>query len=308
VHPRAKNYLIILLAFSTATAGTLAWRQAQKIRQLQASLIATSAAPAPHKPAVHWSDAVTATKAKTTAEPDEPADDTADNAQPARQRRNNRPNFTALMANPAFAKAWNTEQRARIDARYAALFKKLNLSPEQQTALANLLLERQNSARDVFAAAREQGLNPGQNRDDLRKMVTDAQAEVDQNIKTTLGDTAYQQYQNYENTQSQRAIVSQLNQTLSALATPLTTAQSDFLVQALSTPAATAQSSAQGGGPWGRGGTTITDAVIEQAQNVLSPAQVDALRQLQTQQQAQQTIRQMMRGGGGRGGNPPPGN
>jgi len=62
----------------------------------------------------------------------------------------------------------------------------------------------------------------------------------------------------------------------------------------------------------GATGTPITDAAVNLAQGVLSGPQVDALRQLQQEQAAQQKISQTFRetmggntGGGGGGGTPP---
>ena len=314
---RAKNYLIILLAFSTVTAGAIAWREARHLKELQAALLAANTKPV-RKAVVAKSDSTDAPKpaAKSADDAAPPPDDAA--AQPGRQQRNNRPNIAALMANPEFAKAWNIEQRAQLDNRYAALFKQLNLSPAQLDALKNLLVDRQSSAMDVMATAREQGLDPRTDRDAINKLIASAQSDVDQSIKAALGDTAYQQYQNYSATQSQRAVVSQLETRLSYSATPLTSAQSDFLVQALSTPSTGTDSTAAagpqgfggfggfGGRGGGGGGTPITDAVIQQAQSVLTPDQVGALKDLQAQQQAQQQIGQLFRasaGGNGGGGN-----
>jgi hypothetical protein len=301
VHPRAKNYLIILLAFSTVTAGVIAWREARHLKDLQAALLAANTAPVVHK-AVSKPDhpvAVAPTEAKPADDSTEPADAATP---PARQQRNNRPNIAALMANPEFAKAWNIERRAQLDNRYAALFKELNLSPSQLDGFKNLLVERESAAMDVYAAARDQGLDPRTDRDAINKLIASAQADADQSIKAALGDTAYQQYQSYQGTQAQRAVVSQLDQRLSYSATPLTSAQSDFLVQVLSSPAPTADGAAapsasgRGGFGGGRGGSVpITDAVIQQAQSVLTPDQVSALKELQAQQQAQQKVGEMFR-------------
>ena len=311
---RAKNYLIILLAFATVTAGTIAWRQNQRIQSLDAELSAAKASAIPRKVAKAKPEpsapAATATTAKPSADAaPEPAEPAAP-AQP-RQQRNNRPNIATLMANPEFAKAWNLEQRAQLDNRFAGLFKQLNLSPAQLEGFKSLLIDRQTSAMDVMSSAREQGLDPRNDRDAINKLVASAQADVDQSIKAALGGTAYQQYQNYQTTQPQRAVVSQVEQRLSYTATPLTSTQSNFLVQALasdptaSTTTATA-STGFGGGNFGRGGgnasTPITDAVIQQAQNVLTPDQVSALKEVQAQQQAQQKIGEMFRTGRGNSG------
>ncbi|HSI06942.1 MAG: hypothetical protein ACAH89_04995, partial [Rariglobus sp.] len=99
---------------------------------------------------------------------------------------------------------------------------------------------------------------------------------------------------------------SQVNSILGYSSTPLNETQSAFLVTALSTgTTATTEQAAGGPGNWGGGGNraTITDAVIEQAQAVLFPAQVEVLKQVQAEQQAQQKVRELMRANGGTGGN-----
>ena len=301
MHPRIKNYLIILLAFATVTAGSIAWQQHQQLKSLRDDLLTQRAVTGRKFTSPKPSSTIaTATKSADKENPS-PAD--ADTS--AKPSRSNRPSFSSLMNNPEVVKAWNLRERAQLDERFAALFKQLNLSPAQLDSFKNLLVERQTVAMDIYATARDKGLDPNTNRDEIKKLVADSRTEVDQNIKAALGETGYQQYQNYQNTQSQRAVVSQLDQRLSYSATPLTSAQSDFLVQALSTPttAGTAQTDTGGGGPpWGgHDGAPITDAVIKQAKNVLVPDQVAALQQIQAEQQAQQKLGQLMRGGRPRG-------
>lgn len=299
---KAKNYLIALFAISTVLTGVIAWQQNSRLSTLQEALLkaSTDAATIKPKPAPVAAEFKAESEAKPAASAEADSVTPApgeENAQP-RQQRNNRPNFAALMANPEFAAAMSVQQRAALDGRYADLFKQLNLSPAQLEKFKALLIERQNARMDVMNAAREGGLNPRENRDELRKLTAEAQAEVDTNIKTSLGETVYNQYQNYEATQSQRAVVSQLDQRLSYSSTPLNSTQSAFIVSALAASAPAESTDQGGGGPgnWsGRTGTTITDAVVQQAQSVLTPDQLSALKQLQAEQQAQQQIRNLMR-------------
>jgi hypothetical protein len=302
--PKVKNYLIILLALATVTSGLIAFNQSRRLAALEADLLKASAAAAAVKPrsapvAAEFTASAPAAEAASAIpaaiDPGAPAP--AAEAPATRENRgNNRANFAALMANPEFAAAMTVQQRAALDARYADLFKKLNLPPDQLEKFKSLLVDRQTSRIDVMIAARESGLNPRENRDDLRRMTEEAQAEVDAAIKTSLGESVYNAYQNYETTQPQRNLVSQLDQRLGYTSTPLNATQSDFLVNALA-----ASGTAEQGGPgnWGGGGSRalITDEVIQKAQSVLTPAQVSALQQLQSEQQAQQKIRDMMRSG-----------
>lgn len=300
---KAKNYLIVLLAASTVTAGLLAWNQSRRLSALEADLLKAASTKIVTKPksAPVAADVAKASAATALVETGTPANE--EPAAPAnnRQRNNNRPNFAALMANPEFAKAVSLQQRAALDTRYASLFKQLNLSPDQLEKFKSLLIERQNARMDVMTAARENGLNPRESRDEINKLVSQAQSEVDANIKSSLGEGVYSQYQNYDATQSQRSLVSQLDQRLSYSSTPLNSTQSNFLVSALAASTATTETGGDqgGGGPggnWGnRSGTAISDAVIEQAKSVLTPDQVSALKQLQAEQKAQQQIRELMR-------------
>jgi len=221
----------------------------------------------------------------------------------------------AMMDNPEFQKLVAAQQKGALDSRYAALFRSLNLSPQQLEQFKNLLVEKRTAIADVMSAARSQGLNGRENRDELRALVQDAQAEVDANIRSTIGEAAFAQYQNFEQTQAQRNVVSQLEQRLSYSGTPLTPQQSEELVQVLAANHAEQGNVPRAGGvrtPAGRigfggsGGATITDAAIAQATAVLAPTQVQALQSLQQEQQAQaqlaQMLREQMRNRGGRTG------
>ena len=296
--PKAKNYLILLLTAATVTTGVIAWQQTKRLAVLQDQLSKATSATAAVKPrrvaplavpppAVTDAPSAPATEAPTPAE--------APAAPPEARARSNRPDFAALMATPEFAQAMNLQQRAGLDGRYADLFKKLQLAPTDLEKLKNLLVERQTTRVDVMSSARAQGLDPRTNRDEINKLTVQAQAEVDASIKSSLGESVYNQFQNYETSLPQRGLISQLDQRLSYTGTPLNATQAEFLVKALaSTPSNSATADSMGG--FGnRPSTTLSDAVILQAQNVLTPDQVSALKQLQAEQKAQQQVRDLMR-------------
>ena len=48
-----------------------------------------------------------------------------------------------MMSNPQLAKLITLQQKAMLDGTYAALFKSLNLSPDQLEQLKNLMVQRQ---------------------------------------------------------------------------------------------------------------------------------------------------------------------
>ena len=218
--------------------------------------------------------------------------------------------FGAMMANPETQKLMAVQQKAALDGRYSSLFKQLQLNPADLEKFKNLLVEKQTAVMDVMTAARAEGLTGRDNRDQIHELVQNAQNEVDNNIHSTLGDAAYAQYQGYEATAPQRAVVTQLDQRLSYSPAPLTDAQSQQLVQILAatTPAGGnagrnagpgGMLQAFGGGPGGvfSGGATITADAITQAQSILSAPQLSALQSLQQEQQAAAQLRQQMRAG-----------
>jgi hypothetical protein len=113
------------------------------------------------------------------------------------------------------------------------MFKQLNLEPEKLEQLKKLMVERQTVSTDVLTAAIQQGLDPVQNRADIRKLTADSQTKIDGEIKSLLGDGDYASYQNYQATLPQRSVVNQLQQSLSYTQNPLSDAQAEQLVQIL---------------------------------------------------------------------------
>lgn len=201
-----------------------------------------------------------------------------------------------LLAKPEVQAMIGLQQRAGIEARYAAFYKNLNLSTEQAAKLGALLAERGNTRQDVFAAAREQGVDPRANPEAIRQLLTNAQNEINSGIKAVIGESGFAQLQTYEQTLPQRAIVNELQQRLSYTDTPLTPAQSEQLIQILAsnTPARPADSgpavpgqpplrgpgfSPPGGGPGPDFGGVIMSAINARGGPGLPPEVIDgALR------------------------------
>ena len=152
----------------------------------------------------------------------------------------------------------------------------------------------------MFNAARRQGLNPRDNREQIRQLIENFEAESDASIRSTLGETGYQQYQQYEQSVPQRNVVSQFEQRLSYSDTPLYGNQAEQLVSLLaaSAPArpdapAAFPGFARPGASSGRA-APITDTIISQSEGFLSQPQVAALRQLQQEQAAQAALQQQL--------------
>ncbi len=330
-----KNYLIAFLALTTFASGYLAWQQSQDLAALRANAKTDDDRAALRKrvwDAEKRTQALEADLAAAHAErpagPAGPAATAGTTAGGPERMRRGEGQFMGLMENPEYQKLMALQQKGMLDGRYAALFKKLGLNPQQLENFKRLLVEKQTSMMDVLAAARAQGLDPRSDPEAFRQLVTGAQGEIDESIKSALGATAYNEYKNYETTLPYRGMVNQLEQRLSYGNTPLTESQSQAMLQIFSetapqpasgsTPmvatrvaATTMLGGAPGGGNvvtmLGGGGGQITNEALSRAQGVLAADQMAALQQLQQEHQAQAQMGQLMRSQFGRGGEPAPG-
>jgi hypothetical protein len=227
--------------------------------------------------------------------------------------------ISALANLPEFQQLLAMQQGGRIDEKYAALFKKLHLSPEELVRMQTLLAEKQSAISDIALAVREQGLTGQAARDAARQLLTQNQQALNNSIKDLLGPQRYNQYQTYERTAPQRETVDQLAQRLSYTSTPLTARQSDQLVQALAArpPANPANpAAAQPIAPIRPLPASLTNlglvsnnlapippSAVATAQTFLSGPQLAALQRMQQEQQAQQILGNLIRTGST---NPPP--
>lgn len=206
---------------------------------------------------------------------------------------------TTLLDNPAFRRAFETYREGMLDARYADLFRELDLSGDDLEHLKHLLAEKESLAIDVIA------INQAYSRDtyspeEIKAGVSAAEDEVEESIRSALGPQRYGQYQSYEETVPQRATVAQLERRLSYTSTPLTSSQQEGLIHVLAENAP-----AESGGhvpsvslvlggdasgvlpvvdPSATG--LVTDSALAHASGLLLPQQLAALRQLQAEQMA----------------------
>jgi hypothetical protein len=232
-----------------------------------------------------------------------------------------RGNLGSVFNDPAFQRLAAIQQKAALDGQYGALFKALNLSPEKVEQLKNLLIQKQQAPVDALQAARDQGLNSDLHA--VHEAIVAAQASAEDQIKGALGASGYAQYQQFNQTAPERSAVTQMQQALSYTATPLTDEQSQQLLQTLVQTGAQADGMASGSegnqvlvragaagivsfgsGP-GPQSVPVTDEAISQAAAYLAPDQVQALKQLQAQQQAAQQLQQLLRAGLGQGADGP---
>jgi hypothetical protein len=224
-----------------------------------------------------------------------------------------------MAGNAEFQKLAAIQMKGRVVQTYAALFKSLNLSPEQLAQFEGLLADKQQAMMDVMQAARDQGISPRSDPDGFKSLVNQAVSQSDASIQQALGDAAFQQYQQYQQSLPERNVVNSLQQSLSYTQTPLTDDEANQMIGLLQqTQPQRAGNGTAGttnggdGGPGimalinGGGTAKVTDDAMTQASGVLSAPQISALQQIQQQQQAQQQMQQMMRAANqGAGGGAP---
>ena len=246
-----KNVLILLLAATTVAGVVLAWRQYRELVELRtAAMNKTERSDLQRrvwdleKQNRELRDQLARRGAGgeevAREEGERPARDGASRG-PGRggrgdPRREGEQQFAAvreMMTRPEVQALINQQQKAAIDARYAPLFKSLNLPSDQVDKLKALLAERSTTMQDLMSVAREQGVNPRENPEAFRKLMTDSQNEINQSIRAVVGEQGFAQLSNFEQTMPQRGVVNELQQRLSYTNAPLTTAQAEQMVQIL---------------------------------------------------------------------------
>lgn len=328
------NQLLIVLALIAVGLSALAWKQHQELIELRTTALTNSGRAdwqkrtwTAQKRAKDLESQLAAARRSGPA----PAATPTPGPTPGGAISSMVTGFTSLMDRPEAARLMAIQHKAQVDARYAALFRKLALSPDKLAQLKSLLADKLSTPIDVLAAAGQQGIDPVRSPQEFRQLNQSAQAELEDKIKTLLEPASYAQYQTYLQTEPQRSVVSQLQQALSYTDSPLSAAQADQLVQILadtsSSPGGAPSTGGSAGvayfnrpttganvtvafGPFppdgggGLGGGLITDDAIARAQGLLSTAQVQALQDIQQQQQAAAQLRQLMfqnAGASGRG-------
>ena len=218
-----RNYLLILLALTTLGGAALAWNQHLEIIKLNAALQEKDLDAQLHQH--EFETKLAALQASASKKAAKRSDEASQNSPDDQRQRGPFGNMRAMMNDPQFVKLLALQQKAALNGSYAPLFKnlaqKLALSPAQIDAFQNLLVQKQNAARDTMIAARDQGLNPRTDGAEIKQLVEQSNAEIDNQIQSTIGPDGFTQYQNYEHTLPERNTVTLLQQMMSYTNTPI---------------------------------------------------------------------------------------
>lgn len=315
----AKTWLIVVLALTTIGGAIVAWRQHGEITALRAATMPRDERAAFQKRVWDLEKANRDLKQQAAGGHDTTAAPTTrptrgEPSAASRRETEQQAALRDLLAKPELQSLVTLQQRGAVESRYAALFRLLNLPPDQVARVTALLAERTSSLLDIAAVARDQGIDPRAHAAAFQQLVAKEQDAINQSLRGVLGDAGFAQLGTYEQTLTQRNTVNELQQRLSHTATPLAAPQVEQLVQILAanpapraaadpssaaTPSQLAAAMADGAvlralNVQTTGTATITPGAVAQSQSVLSPPQLTALQQMQQQQQAQQQLRKIV--------------
>lgn len=313
---RVKDFLLAGLALSTGALALVVWRQSKEMDRLARAVAEREVAIIPSAETMSLRLAANRSFALPGGAMERTTPETVLRDEPPRQpeaprtSRKRGDGISRLMDNPEFMRVLNLQRHAMLDARFAELFRRLNLEGDALVEFKRLLVEKENVALDVVAVSEtspEGPLRP----ETLGASIRAAHSQIDQAIHSALGSDRYAMYREYERTLAHRTTVAQLEKRLSYSGAPLQPVQAEAVVRILesNTPAPPVESGAppvsvlvRSGvpeavplAPTTVGAGRVTDQVVSQAQTVLAPAQVDALKQIQLEQEAAARAAQLIR-------------
>lgn len=315
-----KNASLAVLVVAVVLLGGLAWQQSQRIAALEKTAASVAAEREAAVRRATDAEGRLAAAEKTQSELETELKDArkapavAPAPAVATTRASANVNAMAALDNPAMQKMMAATFKSSLDQRYGGLFRQLRLSPAELDRLKDLLAERQMSGLDVMRAAQSQGMNLAGDPSGLAKLMSQAQSEVDNSIRSLIGDQRFEQYQDFNQNIGAYSLLDQIERRLSYTNAPLQSTQSEALLRVLvetSPPAETGArgiaanfvQSLAGASPivGAMAQRPISNETVQRSAAVLSAAQVEVIRQLQAEQQSQAGMMQSLRGVSARG-------
>lgn len=161
---------------------------------------------------------------------------------------------------------------------YAAFFRQLGWTAGQRAQFVALMVEVKEHGSELFRAALAAGTTP--DREFARQVYAQTDREREEKLRAAFGDATFQAFQQFEAARPLRGVAEQLVTRLFDSDTPLQPSQADQLVAVMASHARNAQ-----------GKVDLlamnNDAVLSQAQGILSVPQLAAFQRVVEQSQAQ---------------------
>lgn len=251
-------------------AKSVAWLQAVVIASLAVSGTCLVLAVRPHRP-------MALTASLRDGSPRVGSSGKAPAPRPTAAARREGPATSSQSPKDESAKTAAAESRAdqlrRSLAFYQPLLERLHLTPEQESQFQAMLTKRLSDGLDFTTVAKSMHLKPDD--PDLKQLRAEADAALAKQVGTAFGDGAAAALATYHDTGALRELTFTLGKMLATSATPLTSDQSEQLVEIM------AQNQTLAGAGHSTPKTINLDAVLAQAQQILTPAQLVAFRQAQ---------------------------
>jgi hypothetical protein len=212
-------------------------------------------------------------------------------------------NLNDMRKDPAYAAIWRKQQLRNIQRQYGDAFAALKLPPDQLAKLKDLLVTRNDANLDASEAAQEAGL-AGR---DVSLAIRNATNAVNDEIKALIGDDSFSQLQTTPQTSMAKTMLENtVAVDLEGAGQPLSPDQLASLAasynQTQRQPPAGAVQGWQTPDPQ-TGLAPADEALLNQASQSLTPAQLPILRdyllEVRQQQQYMQKRLAAARGGGG---------
>ncbi len=138
----------------------------------------------------------------------------------------------AIIRNEPDAEAFYiASQRADLAAKYGPLIRALKLTPEAAAKFQDAFIKKEEDQMDLAALLRMPGGET--NGKALMEFQAKSQADYEASQRAVLGETGYQQLQDYERTASTRSMISAVAGVAAVECAPFTPQQADALVQVI---------------------------------------------------------------------------
>ncbi len=205
----------------------------------------------------------------------------------------------ATLQTPEGKRMLQNQSASKVQRQYAELAQRMKLSPQDTTVLMGLLADRQTALTTARA-------NASGNAAKAAADVSSIQSEFNDKLKSTLGESGFGEFSDYDKSVDERGAVNQFEDQFKSAGTPLDPAQKENLVQLLASereksPAnpfdpskndpnavLTALRDESTFGAWEKQQEDYKNRVLQAATKTLTPDQVDTLKKTLDQKSERQ--------------------
>ena len=186
-----------------------------------------------------------------------------------------------MWGNPDYGRKYVEQFRVSIRPKFSLFYDELQLNPAQISKFEKALIEFRQSLCDIWSEAVAHGLslsNPS-----VLQLTGEPGKALETNLRAVLGDSGFERYNQYEKEAPSRDLVAALAGNVYFSEAPLSKAQGETLAQLISSHRIAQNPTAKSTANMLRVLETDWTAVLSEAQNVLLPTQLAALRAMAEQ-------------------------